>query len=208
VTESPRDTIVAVATPPGRGGVGIVRLSGPGAAGVLRAVIPEAPGTLAPRCLHHGWLTPPGTSDPVDEVLYVHMPAPRSYTGEDVVEIQTHASPLVLRAIVGACLGAGARAARPGEFTKRAFLSGRMDLTQAEAVVDLIDAQTERALRAAAAQLRGRTRTACEGLRDRLADALALVEPCHDRVATGAHGPFPSGEAIDSVRSSSDPSTR
>lgn len=171
------DTIVAVATPPGRGGVGVVRLSGPDAQRVLRALLRATPADLESRRLHHAWLPDPEAPGRfLDEVLYVVMAGPNSYTGEDVVEVQTHGSPLVLQAIVAAAIRAGARAARPGEFTRRAFLSGRLDLTQAEAVVDLIEAQTGRALRAAAAALRGRTREACEEAREALADRLALVE--------------------------------
>lgn len=170
-------TIVAIATPPGRGGIGVVRLSGPEAVGILRRLLHATPADLQSHHLHHGWLPDPDhRSRVLDEVLYAFMEAPRTYTGEDVVEIHAHGSPLVLSAIVRAALDAGALPAEPGEFTKRAFLNGRMDLTQAEAVVDLINAQTDRALRTAANQLRGETRDACVALRETYADLLAETE--------------------------------
>src|SRR5678816_841224 len=116
------DTIVAIATPPGRGGIGVVRLSGAGASSIAcRLIVREGP--LEPR---HATLTRVDT----DQVVATYFPAPASYTGEDVVELSAHGSPVVLRAIVRAAIAAGARLAEPGEFTLRAFVNGRMDLMQ------------------------------------------------------------------------------
>src|SRR5438876_7056028 len=143
---STADTIVAIATPPGRGGIGVVRLSGPRAgaiAGALRGA--EAP--LAPRRATFSRIH--SAAQPIDHAVLTYFPAPHSYTGEDVVEISAHGSPVGLRAIVAAAAAAGARLAEPGEFTLRAFLKGRIDLVQAEAVRDLIDAVTPLQARAA-----------------------------------------------------------
>src|SRR5262245_2118820 len=139
---STTDTIVAIATPPGRGGIGVVRLSGPDALAIARRLITHR-GELAPR---HATLTHirsgPEGDVAIDQVVATYFPAPHSYTGEDVVELSAHGSPVILRAIVESAMGASARLAEPGEFTLRAFLSGRIDLMQAEAVADLIDAVT------------------------------------------------------------------
>jgi tRNA modification GTPase len=133
------DTIVAIATPPGRGGIGVVRLSGPSSLSIARALTGR--GSFEPR--YATLATVRDSHDgPIDEAVLTFFPAPRSYTGEDVVEVAAHGSPVVLRAIVAAAMRNGARLANPGEFTFRAYLSGRMDLVQAEAVADLIDAVT------------------------------------------------------------------
>jgi tRNA modification GTPase len=138
------ETIVAVVTPPGRGGVGIVRLSGEGARAIgerlFRSDKPAFSG-FKPYRLHHGTLLD-ASGRPLDDVLAAYMPGPGSYTGEDVVEFNCHGSPAILRAAVGAALALGARIARPGEFTKRAFLAGRLDLSQAQAVAELVAADT------------------------------------------------------------------
>src|SRR6267142_1255283 len=130
---STTDTIVAIATPPGRGGIGVVRLSGPDALAIARRLITHQ-GELVPR---HATFT---RTHAIDQVVVTYFPSPHSYTGEDVVELSAHGSPVVLRAIVEAAIAQDARLAEPGEFTLRAFLNGRMDLMQAEAVADLIDA--------------------------------------------------------------------
>src|SRR5215510_6270114 len=149
---STEDTIVAIATPPGRGGIGVVRVSGPDALTVARAL--TSTDRLEPR---HATLTivraPDGTS--IDQAVVTRFPAPHSYTGDDVVELSAHGSPVVLQAIVAAAIEAGARLAEPGEFTLRAFLNGRIDLMQAEAVRDLIDAATPMQARVAFDQLDG-----------------------------------------------------
>src|SRR5688500_19678933 len=127
------DTIVAIATPPGRGGIGVVRLSGPGAHAIAAALAGGV--TFEPR---HATLTTLRRADgaAIDRAVVTHFPAPHSYTGEHVVELSAHGSPVVLEAIVGAAMAAGARLANPGEFTFRAYLNGRVDLAQAEAVRD------------------------------------------------------------------------
>lgn len=167
------DTIVAVATAPGAGGVGIVRLSGPRAQSVGRRLV-RATEELRPRVLTRAALR--GADGVTDDVLVVCMPAPHSYTGEDVIEIHAHGSPPVLHATVRAAVAAGARLARPGEFTQRAFLNGRMDLAQAEAVADLIAARTAAAARCAGRQLGGGLSGEIERLRDGLLQVLAEIE--------------------------------
>src|SRR5688572_2358949 len=146
------DTIVAVATPPGRGGIGVVRLSGPDAARIgERLVGGEAP--LEPRRATFARIIERGQA--LDQVLVTRFANPHSYTGEDVVEISAHGSPVLLQRIVELAMGAGARLAEPGEFTLRAYLNGRVDLAQAEAVADLVDAVTPLQARAAMDQLEG-----------------------------------------------------
>ena len=147
-----RDTIVAIATPPGRGGVGIVRLSGPGASAI--AAVAGGLEKLPPRRAQFRVFRDADGSV-IDEGLMLHFPGPGSFTGEDVVELQAHGSPVVLEALVERCLKAGARRARPGEFSERAFLNKRMDLAQAEAVADLIAAGSRQAARAALRSLHG-----------------------------------------------------
>jgi tRNA modification GTPase len=149
---SPSDTIVAIATPPGRGGIGVVRVSGPSTREVA-AALAERQAPLEPR---YATLTRVRAADgPVDRAVLTFFPAPHSYTGEDVLEISAHGSPVLLRAIVEAAMQAGARLAEPGEFTFRAYLRGRLDLIQAEAVQDLVEAVTPLQARAAFDQLEG-----------------------------------------------------
>jgi tRNA modification GTPase len=189
------DTIVAVATPPGRGGIGIVRLSGPSAQAVAQALITH-PGSLQPRHATFAKLT-----DAIDQVVATFFPAPHSYTGEDVVELSAHGSPVVLRAIVTAAVAAGARLAEPGEFTLRAFLNGRIDLTQAEAVSDLIDAATPLQARAAFDQLDGTLTRAIADIDARLFDLIARLEASVDFPEEGYHFVEPGalGRAIDEL---------
>lgn len=149
-----QDTIVAVATPAGRGGIGVVRLSGPLAAGAMRGVL-GMEGQMKARVAHFTRVIDPETTRLVDEAVVTYFPAPHSYTGEDVVEIAAHGSPVVLQFLMEQALAAGVRLARAGEFTERAFLNGRLDLTQAEAVRDLIEASTMQQARLAAEQLGG-----------------------------------------------------
>jgi len=147
----PADTIVAVATPPGRGGIGVVRLSGPAVARIADALLGRLP---APRSAKFArFLDAAGES--LDAGIALHFPAPHSYTGEDVLELQAHGSPLLLEALVARCVELGARRAQPGEFTQRAYLNERIDLTLAEAVADLIAAGSEEAARAAVRSLQG-----------------------------------------------------
>lgn len=184
------DTICAIATPAGEGGIGIVRLSGAQALAVAEGIVRLRSGRpLASVVSHKLYLAdvrvPPslnlsGTDtqphEVFDEALVVYMKAPRSFTGEDVVEIQSHGGWLVLSLICRACLSAGARLATPGEFTKRAFLSGRLDLSQAEAVLDTIRAKSAASLTAAQRQLRGELAREVQRARDALLRLLAQLE--------------------------------
>ncbi len=170
------DTIVAIATPPGRGGIGVVRFSGPDsrriAGGIFRS---HRSGEWPPHRMRLGTLVD-DAGHPLDEALAVYMPAPHSYTGEDVVELQAHGSPVVLRRVMALALAHGARLAAAGEFTQRAFLNGRLDLVQAEAVADLIDARGSRAAALAAGQLGGTVSQALAELREELISLKALLE--------------------------------
>ena len=153
------DTIAAVSTPPGEGGIGVVRLTGPDAVPLALRLFRRADGTPLidplPFRVFHGHVVDPADGHAVDEVLLTTMRAPRSYTREDMAEISAHGGPVPLRAILALALAGGARLAAPGEFTQRAFLNGRLDLTQAEAVLDIIRAHTDAGLRAAARTLDG-----------------------------------------------------
>jgi len=172
-----QDTIAAIATPPGRGGVGIVRVSGPGARAVGQGLFESSrPGFAGflPYRLHHGWAYD-AEGRRLDEVLAAFMPGPGSYTGEDVLELQGHGGPAVLRAVLGAALACGARMAEPGEFTYRAFRSGRMDLTQAEAVAELIAAPTAAGAALAQARLAGGLGRSVAALRARLEELRAQL---------------------------------
>jgi len=145
------DTIVAIATPPGRGGIGVIRISGPSAPHITAALSGRTE-PLTPRHATFSRLVADGAAD---QVILTSFPAPHSFTGEDVVEISAHGSPVLLKGIVEAAVHAGARLAEPGEFTFRAFLHGRLDLVQAEAIADLVDAVTPLQARAAFDQLEG-----------------------------------------------------
>jgi tRNA modification GTPase len=152
----PADTIVAPATAPGLGAVAIVRLSGPRAFEILDAIFrPAHPGDFAPRMMRLGDVVDPATGARIDRALAVVMPHPASLTGEDVAEIQCHGGQFVVRRIVAIAIAAGARLAEPGEFTRRAFLNGRIDLAEAEAVADIVAARSDSALANALSQLSG-----------------------------------------------------
>jgi tRNA modification GTPase len=178
------DTIVAIATPPGRGGIGVVRLSGPDAARI-GAEISDVHAPLTPR--HATLARVCGSNGAHDQAVMTYFASPHSYTGEDVVEISAHGSPLLLRAIVSASMEAGARLAAPGEFTFRAFLAGRIDLVQAEAVRDLVDAVTPLQARAAFDQLEGTLTTAIREIDARLFDLTARLEASLDFPDEGYH---------------------
>ncbi|MGE4542676.1 MAG: tRNA uridine-5-carboxymethylaminomethyl(34) synthesis GTPase MnmE [Pedobacter sp.] len=172
---------MAPATPPGEGGIGIVRLSGPGAEDLLLRFF--SPSRISARLdshyLYHGILSD-CSGQPLDEVMAVLMRKPRSYTREDVVEIHCHGGTLVLRRILDLFLAAGARLARPGEFTLRAFVNGRIDLTQAEAVIDLIRSRSQLASDVALGQLEGRLAGKIQEFRERITDLLAEIEAAID----------------------------
>lgn len=167
------DTIAAIATPFGEGAIALLRLSGPQALQMARAIFRGA-NEFTPRLAHFGAIHDGARK--LDEVLLTVFPTPASYTGEDVVEIACHGGVLISRRILELLLENGARSAQPGEFTQRAYLNGKMDLTQAEAVMDLIGAQTDLALRAATEQLEGRLGAHFRELRDGLIEVLAHVE--------------------------------
>ncbi len=169
-------TIAAIASPPGVGAVALVRLSGAGAAAVAGTVFRGRPvSDWIPRQQHFGRIVD-ATGAVVDEVLLAWFPAPGSFTGEEMVEISCHGGPLVTRRVLESLLEAGAAPARAGEFSERAFCNGRLDLTQAEAIMDLISAKTDLALKAAGEQLAGRLGREVEGLRQGLIGLLAHVE--------------------------------
>ena len=182
---SPSDTIVAIATPPGRGGIGVVRISGPHALDVGRALL-DAPRPLAAR---YATLTRVRDESGVrlDEVLATWFPAPHSYTCEDVLEISAHGSPALLRAVLRAAMRAGARLAEPGEFTLRAFLNGRIDLVQAEAVADLVAAATPLQARVAFDQLEGTLTQAISRIDGELFDVCVRLEASLDFPDEGYH---------------------
>jgi tRNA modification GTPase len=176
------DPIVAIATAPGRGAVGIVRASGPDLRPLIDALV-GAP--LQPRRAHYGPLRAADGSA-IDHGLALHFPAPHSYTGEDVLELQAHGGPVVLQLLLARCLEAAAaaglplRLAEPGEFTQRAFLNDKLDLAQAEAVADLIDASTEAAARSASRSLGGAFSQQIDALAERIVRLRMLVEATLD----------------------------
>jgi tRNA modification GTPase len=196
------DTIVAVATPPGRGGIGIVRLAGPDARAIARPLLrvkrelepnraifaelldlnmpssaaPCGAGIPARDFVSISTTAAATTGSRIDEVVVTYFAKPHSYTTDDIVEISAHGSPVVLRHIVELCLAQGARLAEPGEFTMRAFLNGRLDLTQAEAVRDLIDSQTLFQAKVAAQQLEGALSKLLKPIKQKLVELIALLE--------------------------------
>src|ERR1700734_2516538 len=147
-----QETIVAISTPPGRGGIGIVRLSGPHALAIASGLI-RTSGALEHARARVAEVLEPESQQKIDDAVVTYFARPHSYTGEELVEIAAHGSPVVLEMLLRMALREGARLARPGEFTERAFLAGRLDLTQAEAVRDLIEAQTLYQARVAAEQM-------------------------------------------------------
>jgi tRNA modification GTPase len=171
-----RDAIAAIATPPGRGGIGIVRVSG----GSLEALIEGIVGCVpTPRFATYATFRD-GRGAPIDQGIALYFPAPSSYTGENVLELQGHGSPAALRALLERCLELGARPAEPGEFTRRAFLNGKLDLAQAESVADLIDAANATAARAAARSLTGAFSTAVHAIVEAVTDLRMYTEASLD----------------------------
>jgi tRNA modification GTPase len=166
------DTIAAISTPIGEGGIGIVRLSGPEALSIVSRVFN---GKLEDHRVVHGHVIDPNTKEIVDEVLTCYMAAPHTYTTEDVVEINCHGGPMPLQAILGLLLKQGARLANPGEFTLRAFLNGRIDLAQAESVLDIIRAKTSASLRIAMQGLEGNLSSSVKSIRADLMNVLAYL---------------------------------
>jgi tRNA modification GTPase len=175
------DTIAAVSTAPGEGAIALVRVSGANAVGVADKIFhgKEMPSQFEPRVQHFGEIFG-SDGQLIDQVVLSVHRAPASYTGEDLIEISCHGGMLVSAKVLEACLRAGARAARPGEFTERAFLNGKMDLTQAEAVIDLIRAKTDLALRSATEQLEGRLGEQIRKIRDELVESVAHINASID----------------------------
>ena len=183
------DTVVAIATAPGRGGIGVVRISGPRAREIACPML-RLNHDLEPGRAVFGELIEPvpidantgnrkpeaGSPTRIDEVVVTYFAGPRSYTTDDIIEIAAHGSPVVLRHIVELCVAAGARLAEPGEFTMRAFLNGRIDLTQAEAVRDLIDSQTLYQAKIAAQQLEGALSRRLQPVKQKLIELIAVLE--------------------------------
>jgi tRNA modification GTPase len=169
------DTIVAVATPPGRGGIGVVRLSGTEARLIAGSML-RLKAQMEPGRAIFGELLDPDSGDRIDEAVITYFAKPHSYTADDVIEISAHGSPVVLRHIVELATARGARLAEPGEFTMRAFLNGRIDLTQAEAVRDLIESQTLFQAKVAAQQLEGALSKRLQPIKKRLVDLIAVME--------------------------------
>jgi len=174
--DATRDTIVAIATPSGRGGIGIVRVSGRQAPDIAQQLLGKLP--QARRATHRPFLDARG--EKIDEGIALFFPAPGSYTGEPVLELHGHGGPVVMQALLAACVNAGARLAEPGEFTRRAFLEGKLDLAQAEAVADLIDAASREAARSALRSLNGEFSAAIAALQAELVELRALTEAMLD----------------------------
>jgi tRNA modification GTPase len=169
------DTIVAIATPPGRGGIGIVRLAGPQALAIAEPMLCLRH-ELAPGRAAFGELVDPVSRQRIDEVVATFFAKPHSYTADDIVEISAHGAPIVLQHVVAVALERGARLAEPGEFTMRAFLNGRLDLTQAEAVRDLIESQTLFQAKVAAQQLEGALSKRIKPIKQSLVELIATLE--------------------------------
>jgi tRNA modification GTPase len=177
------DTIAAIATPPGQGGIGVIRVSGNEAFALVQPLFRfagQAGGLPPSHMLTYGRIVDPTTQETLDEVLVAFMAAPRTYTREDVVEIQGHGGPLLLQRILRLLLASGARLANPGEFTLRAFLNGRLDLAQAESVMDLISARTEAGQRLAMQQLQGRVSVQVQDARHAVLGVIARIEASID----------------------------
>jgi tRNA modification GTPase len=169
------DTIVALATPPGIGAIGVIRLSGKEAIAIVNRLFPSKDLTQQPsHTLHVGYISQKGKA--IDEVVVSLYKAPRSYTGENVVEISCHGSPFIHQQLIEACIQEGARLAKPGEFTQRAFLAGKLDLTQAEAVADLIVSNTVASHKTALNNIRGGFSSILKDLREQLIQFSALIE--------------------------------
>ncbi len=177
------DTIAAISTPTGEGGIGIVRISGPQAIaianGLLRCTKKEENDYPRSRYLYHGFIKDQ-SDEIIDEVLISFMYAPNTYTREDVVEINCHGGVFATRAVLKAIMRAGARLAQPGEFTRRAFINGRIDLSKAEAVLSIINARSEKAVKTAARSLQGELYKQIETIRDRIIDTRAPLEALFD----------------------------
>ena len=164
------DTICAIATPLSKGGIGVIRVSGENAIEIVQKIIKKK---IIPKVINHGWIIDNG--EKIDEVIVLPFIAPHSYTGENVAEIQTHGSPVVINHILNMILDKGARLAQRGEFTKRAFLNHKMDLSQAEAVLDLINAKTQKSANSAAGSLCGLLKIKTEEIKSKISSILGKI---------------------------------
>jgi len=177
---SDQQAIVALCTPRGSGAIGLIRLSGGNALAIASSFACISGGMHLPQAathtIHHGFVIDPVSKERIDEVLFLVMLAPRTFTGQDTVEITCHNNPFIIERIINIAVAAGARTAQAGEFTRRAFLHNKLDLVQAEALNDLIHAQTEQALKQSMAQLRGTLSQALHGVEDQLVALLSYVE--------------------------------
>ncbi len=175
-----QDTICAISTPPGEGAIGIVRISGQDAIRIAQQVFRKKPSGslehLPSHTIHYGLVVDPATEEVLDEALLSILRRPRTYTREDMVEMTCHGSPLLLTQVVALLLKSGARLAEPGEFTKRAFLNGRIDLTQAEAVMDMIQSKTHASLKVSLGQLQGGLGKEIKAVQDQLLSMLTPIE--------------------------------
>ena len=170
------DLIAAIATAPGRGGIGVVRVSGPTVTALAMQLLGKTP---RPRVATRAAFLGEG-GQPIDDGIALYFPAPASYTGDDVLELQGHGGPVVMQMLLRRCIELGARLAEPGEFTRRAFLNDKLDLAQAEGVADLIEAATEAAARCALRSLRGEFSAAIDRLVRQLIELRMLVEATLD----------------------------
>lgn len=164
------DTICAIATPLSKGGIGVIRVSGENAIEIVQKIFTKK---IIPKVINHGWIIDNG--EKIDEVIVLPFIAPHSYTGENVAEIQTHGSPVVINQILNMILDKGARLAQRGEFTKRAFLNHKMDLSQAEAVLDLINAKTQKSANSAAGSLSGLLKIKIEEIKSKISSILGKI---------------------------------
>ena len=170
------DTIVALATPTGRSGIGVVRLSGTDALSIISRFFDSDVQNLGPRSAHLRTIRDPDSKEIIDQVIVTWFKAPHSFTGEDVIEIACHGAPVVLRRVIDICLRLNARMAEPGEFSLRALANGRMNLAEAEAIRDLINAQTVASARHAVRQLRGEFSHELQPIKDDLLDVIVVLE--------------------------------
>ncbi len=189
------DTIVAISTSAAQAGIGIVRISGSDALFTADKIFVSPsgrkPSTYRTYTVHYGWVINPQSKEIIDEVILTVMRSPRSFTREDVVEINCHGGPVATRAVLELALANGSRLAEPGEFTKRAFLSGRIDLAQAEAVLDIVSAKTDAAMKLSALQLKGYLSNQINKIRGEIIDLLSLLEAKID---------FPDEDIVDNNR--------
>src|SRR5215204_1558702 len=171
-----KDTIVALATPLGRSGIGVIRLSGENCLDIIRRLVHDEKFNPEPRLVYLKKIYDLETPQILDEVIITYFKSPQSFTGEDVIEISGHGSPVILRQIIDFCLKLGARIAAAGEFSLRALANGQMNLSQAEAIRDLIDAQSIASARQSIRQLRGELSNQLQPLKDELLDTIVVLE--------------------------------